>query len=57
MQRRFNYTNRKRIKKNDLSFTIVEDEIGQPKFHAGNDPANASHPSFHMSSSSGSAHG
>lgn len=34
MQRRFNYTNRKRIKKNDLSFSIFEDEQGNPKFHA-----------------------
>jgi hypothetical protein len=37
MQRRFNYTNRKRIRKNDLSFTIVEDDHGSPKFHAGLD--------------------
>ena len=34
MQRRFNYTNRQRIKKNDLSFTIIEDEQGRPKFFA-----------------------
>lgn len=39
MQRRFNYTNRQRIKKNDLAFTIVEDEDQYPKFHAGIDLA------------------
>ena len=47
MRRRFNYTNRKRIKRNNLSFTIVEDEEG-PKFYADIDlrdydlPSNAS---------------
>ena len=40
MQRRFNYTNRQRIKRNDLSFTIVEDDKGRPKFHAGIDLSN-----------------
>ena len=34
MRRRFNYTDRKRIRKNDLSFTITEDEEGTQKFYA-----------------------
>ena len=34
MQRRFNYTDRRRIKRNDLSLTIAEDEEGRPKFYA-----------------------
>lgn len=34
MQRRFNYTNRQRIRKNDLSFSITEDEEGRQKFFA-----------------------
>ena len=48
MRRRFNYTNRQRINRSDLAFTIVEDEEGTPKFYAGIDlkkydfPSNAS---------------
>lgn len=34
MQRRFNYTNRQRIGRNDLVFTIAEDDEGRPKFYA-----------------------
>jgi len=34
MQRRFNYTNRQRIRRNDLVFSIFEDDQGLPKFHA-----------------------
>ena len=34
MRRRFNYTNRQRIRRNDLAFTIAEDEEGGPKFYA-----------------------
>ena len=34
MQRRFNYTNRQRIYRKDVSFTIVEDNEGKPKFYA-----------------------
>ena len=45
MQRRFNYTNRQRIKRNDLSFTIVEDDEGRPKFHADVDLSNYNLPS------------
>ena len=37
MQRRFNYTNRQRITRNDIAFTIVEDGDGNPKFHANID--------------------
>ena len=33
MQRRFNYTNRQRIKKNDLSFSITEDKDGRQEFY------------------------
>ena len=40
MQRRFNYTNRQRILQSDLSFAIVEDDQGRPKFHADIDLAN-----------------
>ena len=40
MQRRFNYTNRQRIKQSDLSFAIVEDDQGRPKFHADIDLTN-----------------
>lgn len=34
MQRRFNYTNRQRINRKDVSFTIVEDNEGRPQFYA-----------------------
>lgn len=34
MRRRFNYTERKRIRKNELSFTITEDKDGTQKFYA-----------------------
>ena len=34
MRKRFNYTNRKRIYRNDLSFTILEDDEGIPVFYA-----------------------
>lgn len=34
MRRRFNYTNRQRIRKNDLSFSITENEEGTQKFYA-----------------------
>ena len=34
MRRRFNYTDRQRIRKNDLSFSITEDEEGTQKFYA-----------------------
>ncbi len=34
MQRRFNYTGRQRIRKNDISFSITADDEGNEKFHA-----------------------
>ena len=34
MQKRFNYTGRRRIKRNDLHFTIAEDENGRKTFYA-----------------------
>ena len=45
MRRRFNYTNRQRIKRSDLSFTIVEDEEGTDRFYAGIDLKNYNFPS------------
>lgn len=34
MQRRFNYTGRQRIRKNDVSFSITADDEGNEEFHA-----------------------
>ena len=45
MRRRFNYTNRQRINRSDLSFTIVEDEEGTDRFYAGIDLNNYDFPS------------
>ena len=45
MRRRFNYTNRQRINRSDVAFTIVEDEEGTPRFYAGIDLKNYSFPS------------
>ena len=45
MRRRFNYTNRQRINRSDLAFTIVEEEDGTPRFYAGIDLKNYVFPS------------
>lgn len=44
MRRRFNYTNRQRIKRSDLAFTIVENEDGTHKFYASIDLNNYDFP-------------